>query len=74
MKFRMGSNTELTQKYERFKVQMTYIRPQIYIYKQISLILNLTSLYSVLLAHQLFIITSGVPEHKWRASLKLHYC
>ncbi len=53
---------------------MTYIRPQIYIYKQISLILNLTSLYSVLLAHQLFIITSGVPEHKWRASLKLHYC
>ncbi len=22
----------------------------------------------------LFIYTSGVLEHKWRASLKLHYC
>ncbi len=27
MKFGAGSNTELTQKYERVKVQMTYVRP-----------------------------------------------
>ncbi len=29
MKFRMGSNTERTQKYARVKVQITYVRPHI---------------------------------------------
>ncbi len=40
-----GSNTELTQKYERVKVQVTYVPT--YIYKQISPIVNSTPLYSV---------------------------
>ncbi len=47
MKFGTGSNTELTQKYETVKVQMTNVHPHIYILKQISPILNLTPLYSV---------------------------
>ncbi len=51
MKFGTGSNTELTQKYERVKVQMTYVYS--HIYKLISPILNLTPLYSVSLARQL---------------------
>ncbi len=33
MKFGTGSNTELTQKYARVKVQMTYVRRHIYINK-----------------------------------------
>ncbi len=53
MKFGTGSNTGLTQQYERVNVQMVYVRP--HIYKQISPLLNLTSLYCVLLTHQLYI-------------------
>ncbi len=47
MKFGMESNIELTQKYERVKIQMTYVHPQP--------ILNSTPLFSVLLARQLSI-------------------
>ncbi len=47
VKFGMESNIELTQKYERVKIQMTYVHPQP--------ILNSTPLFSVLLARQLSI-------------------
>ena len=33
VKFGTGSNNELTQKYVRVKVQMTYVRPHIYVNK-----------------------------------------
>ncbi len=49
MKFGTGSNTVLTQKYVRVKVQND-MRTYPHMYKQISPILNSTPLYSVSLA------------------------
>ncbi len=54
MQFGTGLNTELTQKYERVKVQNDYVRP--HIYKQISPIFNCVTHESgslTSLAHQL---------------------
>ncbi len=44
------SNAELTRKYERVKVQMTYVRPNIYINKLTSPIFNCVTPESVSLA------------------------
>ncbi len=49
MKCGMGSNNELTQKYERVKV-LNDICTSPHTYKQIFMILNSTPLFSVLLA------------------------
>ncbi len=66
MKFGMGTEqtTKLTQKYQSQSTKMTYVRP---LYKQISTILNLTTLYSVslaLLARQQLIPTWEYLEDK----------
>ncbi len=58
MKFGIGSNTELTQKYARVKVQKTYVCP--HIYKQISPILNLTPMYSVSLANYICMVAKSL--------------
>ena len=46
----MGLNTELTLKYVRVKVKMTYVHPHTYINKQVSPIFNCVTPESVLLA------------------------
>ncbi len=59
MKFGTGSTTELTQKYANFKVQMTYVRPHIYInkYPRFSIELPLIVSRSLrLLANKVFMI------------------
>ncbi len=63
MKFGTGSNVERTQKYRGSKYKMTYVRP------------NKHPRFSIVLSNSSVMRTSDdVLEHKWRASLKLHYC
>ncbi len=74
MKFGKGSNAELTQKYDRVKIQND-MRMSKHIYKQTN-IPDFLLCYpceclaqSPIIVIYKIVITSDVLEHKWRASL-----